>query len=78
METEQLVLLIIIPAVFLMLLPALTKNKDKDEDKYAMTDEEIKQGEYLADTGGEILTDEEEKQVYQEWQDKKETKDGTT
>ena len=70
METEQLVLLIIIPAVFLMLLPALTKNKDKDEDKYAMTDEEIKQGEYLADEGGELLTDEEEKQVWEEFQGK--------
>ena len=70
METEQLVLLIIIPAVFLMLLPALTKNKDKDEDKYAMTDEEIKQGEYLADSGGELLTDEEEKQVWEKFQSK--------
>ena len=68
METEQLVLLIIIPAVFLMLLPALTKNKDKDEDKYAMTDEEIKQGEYLADADGELLTDEEEKKVWEEFQ----------
>ncbi len=74
METEQLVLLIIIPAVFLMLLPALTKNKDKDEDKYAMTDEEIKQGEYLADSGGELLTDEEEKQVWEEYKGK--VKDG--
>ena len=70
METEQLVLLIIIPAVFLMFLPLLTRNKDKDEDKYAMTDEEIKQGEYLADEGGELLTDEEEKQVWEEFQGK--------
>ena len=70
METEQLVLLIIIPAVFLMLLPLLTRNKDKDEDKYAMTDEEIKQGEYLADSGGELLTDEEEKQVWEKFQSK--------
>ena len=54
METEQLVLLIIIPAVFLLILPALTKDKDKQEDQFAMTDEEIKQGEYLADTGGGI------------------------
>ena len=75
METEQLVLLIIIPAVFLMLLPALTKNKDKDEDKYAMTDEEIKQGEYLADSGGELMTDEEEKQVWEEFQGKVEEDD---
>ena len=70
METEQLVLLIIIPAVFLMFLPALTKNKDKDEDKYAMTDEEIKQGEYLADEDGELLTDEEEKKVWEKFQNK--------
>ena len=69
METEQLVLLIIIPAVFLMFLPLLTRNKDKDEDKYAMTDEEIKQGEYLADADGELLTDEEEKKVWEEFQD---------
>ena len=27
---------------------------------------------------GELMTDEEEKQVYQEWQDKKEKKDGTS
>ena len=70
METEQLVLLIIIPAVFLMFLPLLTRNKDKDEDKYAMTDEEIKQGEYLADADGELLTDEEEKKVWEEFQSK--------
>ena len=41
-----------------------------EEDKYAMTDEEIKQGEYLADEGGELLTDEEEKQVWEEFQSK--------
>ena len=70
METEQLVLLIIIPAVFMMLLPALTKDKDKNKDKYAMTDEEIKQGDLLADAGGELLTDEEEKQVWEEFQGK--------
>jgi len=71
METEQLVLLIIIPAVFLLLiLPALTKDKDKKEDEFAMTDEEIKQGEYLADEGGELLTDKEEKQVWEEFQGK--------
>ena len=27
---------------------------------------------------GELMTDEEEKQVYQEWQDKKENKDGSS
>ena len=27
---------------------------------------------------GELMTDEEEKQMYQEWQDKKENKDGTS
>ena len=75
METEQLVLLIIIPAVFLMFLPLLTRNKDKDEDKYAMTDEEIKQGEYLADADGELLTDEEEKKVWEEFQGKVEEDD---
>ena len=75
METEQLVLLIIIPAVFLMFLPLLTRNKDKDEDKYAMTDEEIKQGELLADEGGELLTGEEEKQVWKEFQGKVEEDD---
>ena len=70
METEQLVLLIIIPAVFLLFLPTLTNNKDKKEDEFAMTDEEIKQGELLADEGGELLTDEEEKQVWEEFQGK--------
>ena len=70
METEQLVLLIIIPAVFMMLLPALTKDKDKNKDKYAMRDEEIKQGEYLADEGGELLTDQEEKQVWEDFRGK--------
>jgi hypothetical protein len=70
METEQLVLLIIIPVVFLLILPALTKNKDKNEDEFAMTDEEIKQGELLADEGGELLTDEEEKKVWEEYQGK--------
>ena len=75
METEQLVLLIIIPAVFLLILPALTKNKDKKEDEFAMTDEEIKQGEYLADEGSELLTYEEEKQVWEEFQGKVEEDD---
>ena len=75
METEQLILLIIIPAVFLLILSALTNNKDKKEDEFAMTDEEIKQGEYLADEGGELLTDEEEKQVWEEFQGKEEEGD---
>ena len=75
METEQLVLLIIIPAIFLLILPALTKDKDKKEDEFAMTDEEIKQGELLADEGGELLTDEEEKQVWEEFQGKEEEGD---
>ena len=35
-----------------------------------MTDEEIKQGELLAVEGGELLTDEEEKQVWEEFQGK--------
>ena len=43
--------------------------KNKKEDEFAMTDEEIKQGEYLADEGGELLTDKEEKQVWKEFQD---------
>ena len=75
METEQLILLIIIPAIFLLILPALTKDKDKKEDEFAMTDEEIKQGELLADEGGELLTDEEEKQVWEEFQGKEEAGD---
>ena len=70
METEQLVLLIIIPAISLLILPTLIKDKDKKEDEFAMTDEEIKQGELLADEGGELLTDEEEKQVWEEFQGK--------
>jgi len=49
--------------------------KNKKEDEFAMTDEEIKQGEYLADTGGEILTNEEEKQVWEEFQGKVEEDD---
>ena len=36
--------------------------------KFDDKDEEIKQGEYLADEGGELLTDEEEKQVWEEFQ----------
>ena len=32
--------------------------------------EEIKQGELLADEGGELLTDEEEKQVWEKFQGK--------
>ena len=53
--------------------------KNKKEDEFAMTDEEIKQGEYLADGGGELLTDEEEKQVWEEFQGKvEEDKDGTS
>ena len=46
-----------------------------EEDEFAMTDEEIKQGEYLADEGGELLTDEEEKQVWEEFQGKEEEGD---
>ena len=42
--------------------PPIMKFDDKDE--------EIKQGEYLADEGGELLTDEEEKQVWEEFQGK--------
>ena len=49
--------------------------KNKKEDEFAMTDEEIKQGEYLADGGGELLTDEEEKQVWEEFQGKEEEGD---
>ena len=53
--------------------------KNKKEDEFAMTDEEIKQGEYLADEGGELITDEEEKQVWEEFQGKvEEDKDGTS
>ena len=70
METELIVLLIIIPAVTLLILPALTKDKDKKEDEFAMTDIEKQQGEYLADEGGELLTDKEEKQVWKEFQGK--------
>ena len=40
-----------------------------------MTDEEIKQGELLAVEGGELLTDEEEKQVWEEFQGKEEEGD---
>ena len=47
-----------------------TSKEDIEEDEFAMTDEEIKQGEYLADEGGELLTDEEEKQVWEEFQGK--------
>ena len=47
-----------------------SSKEDIEEDKFAMTDEEIKQGEYLADGGGELLTDEEEKQVWEEFQGK--------
>ena len=54
---------------------SLYAKKNKKEDEFAMTDEEIKQGEYLADTGGEILTDEEEKQVWEEFQGKVEEDD---
>ena len=42
--------------------PPIMKFDDKDE--------EIKQGAYLADEGGELLTDEEEKQVWEEFQGK--------
>ena len=34
--------------------------------------------EWKKNRDGELMTDEEEKQVYQEWQDKKENKDGTS
>ena len=44
--------------------------EDIEQDEFAMTDEEIKQGELLADQGGELLTDEEEKQVWEEFQGK--------
>ena len=54
---------------------SLYAKKNKKEDEFAMTDEEIKQGEYLADTGGEILTNEEEKQVWEEFQGKVEEND---
>ena len=46
------------------------KDSSIEEDKFAMTDEEIKQGKLLADEGGELLTDEEEKQVWEEFQGK--------
>ena len=46
------------------------KDSSIEEDKFAMTDEEIKQGELLADEGGELLTDEEEKQVWEKFQGK--------
>ena len=46
------------------------RNVQAEENEYAMTDEEIKQGELLADEGGELLTDEEEKQVWEEFQGK--------
>jgi len=49
-----------------------SSKEDIEEDKFAMTDEEIKQGELLADEGGELLTDEEEKQVWEEFQVKAE------
>ena len=38
--------------------------------KYDGKDEEIKQGEYLADEGSELLTYEEEKQVWEEFRGK--------
>jgi len=41
MKTEQLVLLIIIPAVFLMFLPLLTRNKDKDDDKIIFSEGDL-------------------------------------
>ena len=44
--------------------------KRLNEDEFAMTDEEIKQGELLAYEDGELLTEEEEKQVWKEFQDK--------
>ena len=44
--------------------------EDIEKDEFAMTDEEIKQGELLADEAGELLTDEEEKQVWEEFQGK--------
>ena len=70
METELIVLLIIIPVGTLLILPALIKDKDNKEDEFAMTAIEKQQGEYLADEGGELLTDEEEKQVWEEFQGK--------
>ena len=50
-------------------------SEQAEEDEYAMTDEEIKQGELLADEGGELLTDKEEKQVWEEFQGKEEEGD---
>ena len=49
--------------------------EDIEVDKFAMTDEEIKQGELLADEGGELLTDEEEKQVWEKFEGKVEEDD---
>ena len=49
--------------------------EDIEVDKFAMTDEEIKQGELLADEGGELLTDEEEKQVWEKFEGKVEKDD---
>ena len=45
-------------------------SEQAEEDEFAMTDEEIKQGELLADEGGELLTDKEEKQVWEAFQGK--------
>ena len=70
METELIVLLIIIPVGTFLILPALIKDKDNKEDEFAMTAIEKQQGEYLADEGGELLTDQEEKQVWEEFQGK--------
>ena len=51
------------------------KDKNKKEYEFAMTDIEKQQGEYLADEGGEILTDKEEKQVWEDFQGKIEEDD---
>jgi len=63
---------ILIPAIVLLCVALWIKDKNvgDDVDLYAMTDEEIKQGELLADEGGELLTDKEEKQVWEEFQGK--------
>ena len=50
-------------------------SEQTEEDKFAMTNEEIKQGEFLADEGGELLTDEEEKQVWEKFEGKVEEDD---
>ena len=62
-------------SVFIAISLFVKKNKKEElkrlkEDEFAMTDEELKQGELLADEGGELLTDEEEKKVWKEFHGK--------